>query len=134
VFTIQYTDDDGEVLPNGGSVTAGDIASAQLDTGFKFAGFHVVTGSKDDVTDASSLTNRPVWVESNAGNDTTKGGGQKDKLDGGDGNDNIVGGAGADTITGGNGVDTLSGGSGADSVVGGQGTDIITSDGVDAFL
>jgi len=135
VFSYQYTDADGNLNMDGGSVTAGDIALARIEfPGTTYAGFHVVTGSGNDSVDASALTNRPVWMEGGAGNDTLVGGAQKDKLDGGTGNDSILGGANNDTITGGDGNDVLDGGSGKDSVSGGMGTDIITSDGLDAFV
>lgn len=127
-FSVSYVED-GETFTTGGTISAGEIALAQLAFG-PFQGFHVLPDGGSDTTNASALSGHKIWVEDDltgaAGNDTIMGGGRQDKLSGGAGNDTITGGAGVDIITGGDGNDNLNGGSGSDTVDGGQGSDIIT--------
>jgi Ca2+-binding RTX toxin-like protein len=125
-FTINFIDDDGELQSTGGTVSAGEIALAQLLTGKAFAGFHVVTLGANDTVDAKALTNHSLWAEGGAGNDTINSGTRQDKLEGGTGNDTINGNSGADVIDGGDGNDTLNGDSGADVMTGGTGNDVMT--------
>jgi len=78
---------------------------------------------------SASGTNRNVWINADAGNDTVAGTTGNDFILGGTGNDSISAGGGSDTIDAGDDNDTVSGGNGSDSIAGGSGNDYLDAGG-----
>ncbi len=113
------------------SVSAGDIANAQLTTGKTYAGLLLRGTMGDDTIDASGLTGDRVTVAGGEGADVIIGSPNMDTLRGNKGNDVILGGAGDDILEGNAGDDMLDGGAGADIQRGGIGDDDITADAED---
>jgi hypothetical protein len=89
----------------------------------------LIAGGQAADSISASGTNRPVWINADAGNDTVAGTTGNDFILGGTGNDSISAGAGSDTIDAGDDNDTVSGGNGSDSIAGSSGNDYLDAGG-----
>src|SRR5262249_4627555 len=142
VFSISYTDSDGQPELLGGSVQASDIAFAENLTRSTFVGFKLVGGVASDLLDASGEVANVTLLAGgggdtllggkgndslvgDVGNDLLDGGSGNDVLDSGVGNDTLKGGAGNDKLDGGSGDDSLEGAAGKDTLLGGDGDDTL---------
>jgi Ca2+-binding RTX toxin-like protein len=89
----------------------------------------LIAGGQAADSISASGTNRPVWINADAGNDTVAGTTGNDFILGGTGNDSISAGGGSDTIDAGDDNDTVSGANGSDSIAGGSGNDYLDAGG-----
>lgn len=133
-FSCTYSDANGDTQFMAGTVTAGEIALAQLVTGRPFAGLKADGDAGDDSIIADGLLNAPAVLNGDAGNDFLIGSPLPDVLNGGTGNDIVLGGAGSDIILGSAGNDYLDGEAGADQLAGGTGIDSLIGDIDDTVL
>ncbi len=100
-------------------------------------------GNSNNFINANSVTSIDTIINSQAGNDTIRGGAAKDIINAGAdddvviagaGNDNIKGDTGNDSLNGGAGDDTLVGSAGNDTIVGGSGFDLLLESGNSDFI
>ncbi|MCA9246462.1 MAG: hypothetical protein KDA42_05080 [Planctomycetales bacterium] len=113
------------------SVSAGDIANAQLMTSKAYAGVRIRSLGGDDFVDAKMLTGDKVHVLGGDGMDLIYGSPNMDVLEGGDMDDIIFGGAQMDVLKGQGGDDYLDGEAGPDEIRGGGGDDTVIADAED---
>jgi Ca2+-binding RTX toxin-like protein len=139
-FLVTYTDSDGNLNEETGTVSAGEIALAQLMTGASFKGVYVdglegndtlVANAAFATPDPNTAANVSVVFLGGIGNDTLTGSSKADTLIGGVGSDTMKGMGGNDTLLGLGGNDSLEGGAGKDSLSGGDGNDTLVGDGAD---
>jgi hypothetical protein len=122
--------DDDEITLGAGCTGAnpyvcGGVKSAVLDAGDMSDRLEAGWLLDDDVTFVG-LTNIPVVITGDEGNDVLSGGARDDRIDGGAGNDDLDGFTGNDTLVGGDGNDDLKPNTGTDTLVGGDGIDTAT--------
>ena len=119
---VAYSSTDWVVVPTSGTVL----------------GVSVGGGNGDDLVGAQGVTNVPVALFGEAGNDYLVGSPKADTIIGGLGSDQVIGGAGNDYLAGGEGSDNIKGDNGddtiydkdgfADTVNGGNDYDVFTRD------
>jgi Ca2+-binding RTX toxin-like protein len=112
VYFSATFDEGGFNVTVDGTITAGDIALAQLITGESFSGFFVDGLGGNDTINGSLLENHKLWAQGGAGKDTITGGLRMDTLEGEAENDviNIGPGAKDALVSGGTGGETSSSG------------------------
>jgi Ca2+-binding RTX toxin-like protein len=129
-------DDNGDGVPDGGSVPGGAGDQGRKD--FPNAGFGRPTDplrgggcatqrlgtSRGETLDGTSAADLIFGL---AGNDLIRGLGDDDCLVGGAGRDRLLGGVGFDRLTGGRGGDTLVGGAGVNRYDAGAGNDVVNA-------